>query len=204
MELLVVLVARAVRAVQAVQVDWLSLLLFLSPLTTYLSFRAAQQVLVAQQVQVVPEVLVVLAALVVLAVLPEHNPAAAAAVVALFLMEKHITPEAMVVMVTALQAVGHSRVLEARLDLQAQADQAVVQVQQDQQGHLLLTLAALVVLVVLQVRLVVQALLVLQAGQVLRVLQVVQVRQGLLGHMYRVTLMLRGLTLEQEMEQHHD
>jgi hypothetical protein len=64
--------------------------------------------------------------------------------------------------------------------------------------------AALEVLVEQQVRLVEQALQVLQAGQAQQVLLVLRVQQGLLGHTYRVKLMLHILTWEQEMEQHHD
>jgi hypothetical protein len=102
-------------------------------------------------------------------------------------------------MVIALQVAVHLPV--AQVVEVVQADQVVVQAQQDQQGHLLVLVAVLVEQAVQQVLL---ALRVLLAEQALRVRQVVQVQRGPSGPMYRVTLMLRGLTLEQEMEQHHD
>jgi hypothetical protein len=42
------------------------------------------------------------------------------------------------------------------------------------------------------------------AQQVLLAQQALLVRRGLSGHIYKVKLMLHILTLEQEMEQHHD
>jgi hypothetical protein len=111
---------------------------------------------------------------------------------------------------TALQAAGLLLVLLARAWLAVLAGVVVEQAllalrgQQASMVAVVMVPAEQVVEVEPQVLLVEQVPQVQQVLRALQVQQVQQVQQGLLGRMYRVTLMLRGLTLEQEMEQHHD
>jgi hypothetical protein len=94
-------------------------------------------------------------------------------------------------MVIALQAAGRLLVVRDR-EVAVQVEAEVVREQRDQQGCRGFRLVVLVEQPVQQVLLVEQALRVLLVEQALLVRQALQDQQGLLGRIYRVTLMLRG------------
>jgi hypothetical protein len=143
------------------------------------------------------EAQVVVAVQAVQAVRLVHVLAVAVAVAAHLQGSSQLLPAALVEMVIALLVAGRLLVRQVVVVV-ALAEQVVGREQREAQGCREFRLLVLVEQVEQQVLLVEQALQVLQA------LRALQAQQDQSGRMYKVTLMLRGLTLEQEMEQHHD